>query len=97
MKAALQYLSLPGDAHFVFRVARLDQQLSLLLPVTGGEAGVEGDPGDDGGPDGVGRDLDGAELDVEILRDGGRHHAGHGQRSPAGVDQEELQGLRPAV
>ena len=97
MEAAFQDLSLPGDAHFVFGVARLDQQLPLLLPVTGGQAGVEGDPGDDGGSDGVRRDLDGTELNVEIVRDGGRHHAGHRQGGPAGVDQEELQGLRAAV
>ena len=97
MKAALEDVSLPGDADFIFRIARLDQQFSLVLPVTGGQAGVEGDPGDDGGSDGVRWDLDGTELNVEIVRDGGRHHAGHRQGGPAGVDQEELQGLRAAV
>ena len=97
METAFENHGLPGDADFVLGVARLDQQLALLLPITGGEAGVEGDPGDDGGSDGVRRDLDRAELNVEILRDRGRHHAGHRQSAPPGVDQEELQGLRAAV
>ena len=97
MEAALEDLSLPGNAHFVLGVAGLYQKFSFLLPVTGSQAGVESDPGDDGGPDGVWRDLDRAELDVEVLSDGGGHNAGHSQRLAARVDQQELQGLRAAV
>ena len=98
MQAALQHLGLPRDADLVLGVARLDQQLALLLPVLGHQVGVEGDGGDDGGVDGVGRHLDGPrELDVETLGDGGGDHAGHGDGLRAGVEDEQLQGLGAGV
>ena len=58
----------------------------------------DGDGGDDGGVDGVGRHLDGPrELDVETLGDRGGDHAGHGDGLGAGVEDEQLQGLGAGV